>query len=101
MKRTYYSSEERTMFMKEYKNRQESENISVSAFAREKGINEYTFSNWLYRRKPINSRSGNFVKVKADTSNVTGSVSVEYYGARIEVSLLQLASVLKAVRDVR
>ena len=47
MKRTYYSSEERTMFMKEYKNRQESENISVSAFAREKGINEYTFSNFI------------------------------------------------------
>ena len=101
MKRTYYSSEEKAQLIDEYKSRQERENITVSAYALEKGINEYTFSNWLYRRKPINSRSGNFVKVKADTSNVTGSVSVEYCGARLEVSFSQLSSVLKALRDVR
>lgn len=102
MKRTYYSSEEKAQLIDEYKSRQERENITVSAYALEKGINEYTFSNWLYRRKTAKDSNRNFIKVNAGRNEVEGrTISVEYCGARLEVSFSQLSSVLKALRDVR
>lgn len=98
MERTNYSSEEKTRLVDEYRIRHERDGLTIPAFVAQKGLNEHTFSNWLYRKK----EGRNLVKVgPCDAVAAAGGISIEYHGAVIRTGVADLASVLSAIRLVR
>ena len=91
-----YTAEFRDQMARECYELMQENRTTIPEFARERGIKRKCLYNWIEcrYRKQDRIQSAGFVKIE----KVPVSISIEYYGARIQATESDLASVLAAVR---
>jgi transposase-like protein len=97
-----FTGEEKARYITEYRELQETNNITLAKFAERAGLSRHTLSNWLYYNGNGNNpcalvKVGNAAPLPVATS--PPEVRIEYFNAVIRTDLNHLASVLRIIRN--